>query len=361
MKLHYTKILLFLLPLNILVTLLSNAHNKKNKPSITPHHTPTTTSRVLSECDTESSIYDNDEEINSVKKILERQTSQRFEEYQERMKEKRRKRKEQRDKNIQKIIHKDKMEKNLAEKIEKGCLMCGCGLGSVAGSVGLFGGVVINIWKPAALKAAIAAALKANEAMISAAGVKAGAAAGKKFVIEELGKLGVSILDNQSLVSYFTTIPYNTASVITKDVYNQYVQTCLYDTSRNLFSPFGYVNRHIGICNSVLKQTEAVSQSRKYISHIEGIERTVQTMVSYAEVSAKAAADIATKQATEASIKTSTDAIEAASTQLYGAIGYSILAILIIVLIMIIIYLILRYRRKKKMKKKAQYTKLLNE
>ncbi|KYN92987.1 rifin, partial [Plasmodium reichenowi] len=49
------------------------------------------------------------------------------------------------------------------------------------------------------------------------------------------------------------------------------------------------------------------------------------------------------------------------STQLYSAIGYSVLAILIIVLIMVIIYLILRYRRKKKMKKKAEYTKLLKE
>ncbi|CDO61851.1 rifin, partial [Plasmodium reichenowi] len=54
-------------------------------------------------------------------------------------------------------------------------------------------------------------------------------------------------------------------------------------------------------------------------------------------------------------------AIDAASTQLYTTIGYSILAILIIVLIMMIIYLILRYRRKKKMKKKLQYIKLLTE
>ncbi|ETW39110.1 hypothetical protein PFTANZ_00172 [Plasmodium falciparum Tanzania (2000708)] len=140
MKLHYSKILLFLLPLNILLT-LHQVHSK-NKPYMTQRLTQT--NRSLCESDTESSIYDNDEEINSVKEIFERQMSQRFEEYEERMITQRQKRKEQRDKNIQKIIHKDKMEKNVEEKIEKGCLMCGCGLGSVAGSVGLFGGIAFK-------------------------------------------------------------------------------------------------------------------------------------------------------------------------------------------------------------------------
>ncbi|KOB86422.1 hypothetical protein PFDG_02076, partial [Plasmodium falciparum Dd2] len=185
------------------------------------------------------------------------------------------------------------MEKNLAEKIEKGCLMCGCGLGSVAGSVGLFGGVAINIWKHLALEASIKTAIAEGTAKIAEAAEAARIQAGKEFVIAGLEKLGVSILDNQSLVSYFTTTPYNTASVITTALYKQHYKICVYDPSRNLFSPFGDVNRHIGICNSVLKQTEAVSQSRKYISHIEGIEKTVQTMVSYAEVSAKAAAKTA--------------------------------------------------------------------
>ncbi|EWC89225.1 hypothetical protein PFNF54_01982 [Plasmodium falciparum NF54] len=108
-------------------------------------------------------------------------------------------------------------------------------------------------------------------------------------------------------------------------------------------------------------QTSAVSQPRQYISTEEVIKRTVQNMVSDAEGPANTAAEIAEAIET-AKIKAAEEkTIEAASTQLYGAIGYSILAILIIVLIMLIIYLILRYRRKKKMKKKAQYTKLLNE
>ncbi|SOV78342.1 rifin PIR protein, putative [Plasmodium reichenowi] len=355
MKLYCSKILLFPLPLTILLTSSSYVYNN-NEPQTT------TTSRVLSESDTESSIYDNDEEINSVKEIFERQTSQRLREYDERLQVKRQKRKEQRDKNIQKIIHKDKMEKNLAEKIEKGCLMCGCGLGSVAGSIGLFGGIVINIWKPVALKGAIAAALKANEAMISTAAKTASDAAGAAKVIELIqSTYSVDELGGTVLESYFAATSYKNASVITQAVSNQYVQTCLYVPSSNLYLPFPDPKSNITICRSVLNQTLAVSKPKTGISTIDGISTAVQNMVSEAEVSAKAAADIATKQATEATIRTSTETIDAACTQLYSAIGYSILAILIIVLIMLIIYLILRYRRKKKMKKKAQYTKLLNE
>ncbi|KNC37282.1 rifin [Plasmodium falciparum RAJ116] len=359
MKLHYTKILLFFFPLNILLTSY-HAHNK-NKPSITPNHTRTTTSRLLSEYDTESSIYDNDEEMKSVKEIFERQTSQRFEEYQERMKEKQQKHKEQRDKNIQKIIHKDKMEKNLAEKIEKGCLMCGCGLGSVAGSVGLFGGIAINIWKPTALDAAIEAAIAKSAAKITAVAEAARILAGKEAVIAELQGFGVFNLDNQSLVSYFTTISYNNASIITQAVNKQYLQTCAYVPSLNKYLPFTDPKSNITICRSVLKQTEAVSQSRKYISHIDGIRTAVQNIVTKADGSANAAAEIA-EVAEKATIKVAQEkAMEAATTSYYTPIIASIVAIVVIVLIMLIIYLILRYRRKKKMKKKAQYTKLLNE
>ncbi|CDO61705.1 rifin [Plasmodium reichenowi] len=354
MKLHCSKILLLFLPLNILLTSYHVYNN--NEPQSTPHHTPTTTSRVLSESDTESSIYDNDEEINSVKEIFDRQTSQRFEEYQERMNEKRQKRKEQRDKNIQKIIKKDKMEKNLAEKI-----MCGCGLGSVAGSVGLFGGIIINIWKPGALKTAIAAAIAKRAAEISAAGIEAGETAGKQLVIAGFKKLYVSTLDKQSFESFFTATSYKNVASITEAVHKEYLQTCAYVPSLKRYLPFADANRHIPICQSLWKQTSVVSKRGEVISDIDVIQRTVQTMVSDAEGPAKAAAktaEVAKKLAIETAEK---ESIEAASIHLYTTIGYTILAILIIVLIMVIIYLILRYRRKKKMKKKAQYTKLLNE
>ncbi|SOV84072.1 rifin PIR protein, putative [Plasmodium reichenowi] len=85
MKLLYSKILLFALALNILLT--SYYVYSKNKPYITSHHTSRYTSRVLSEGDIQSSIYVKDAEMKSVKEIFDRQTSQRFEEYQERMKE----------------------------------------------------------------------------------------------------------------------------------------------------------------------------------------------------------------------------------------------------------------------------------
>ncbi|CDO61575.1 rifin [Plasmodium reichenowi] len=136
MKVHYINILLFALPLNILVY-------NKNKPSITTHHIPIYKSRVLSECDVQSSIHDKDADMKSVKEIFDRQTSQRFQEYDERMKDKRQKRKEERDENIKKIIQKDKMDKSLVEKIEKGCLRCGCALG---GGVLPVWGLVSGLW-----------------------------------------------------------------------------------------------------------------------------------------------------------------------------------------------------------------------
>ncbi|KYN93010.1 rifin, partial [Plasmodium reichenowi] len=153
MKLHYSKILLIALPLNILKP-------NKNKPSIIRRHTQT--NRSLCACDTQSSIYEKDAEMKSVKEQFDDRTSQRFEEYEERMKDKREKRKEERDKNIQKLIEKDKMDKSLAEKVEKGCLKCGCALGGVAASVGLLGGIGIYGWE---ISAIAAAAKKAGDAI----------------------------------------------------------------------------------------------------------------------------------------------------------------------------------------------------
>ncbi|ETW45683.1 hypothetical protein PFMALIP_06257 [Plasmodium falciparum MaliPS096_E11] len=380
MKVHYINILLFAFTLNKLV----NTHKKL---SITARHTqkiPTT--RSLSECELYMSNYDNDPEMKRVMQQFHDRTTKRFQEYDESLQEKRQMCKEQCDREIQKIILKDKLEKeltekfsalhtdihsdaiptcicekSLADKVEKGCLRCTYGLGTLAPTVGLIGSVAVGAWKPKALEAAIAAALKANDANILAAGVEAGEIAGKEAVIEGLKKMGISTLGGKDLGNYFATTPYKNVASIAKAVYEQHFNTCAYDSSGIMRFPFPDANRNIPICRSVWQQTSVVSRSGEHISPDEIIKRTVQNMVSEAEGTANAAAEIAesTKIATikEAEEKT----IEAASTQLYGAIGYSILAILIIVLIMLIIYLILRYRRKKKMKKKAQYTKLLNE
>ncbi|SPJ09514.1 rifin PIR protein,putative [Plasmodium sp. DRC-Itaito] len=359
MNLQYSKILLFALPLNILLILY--AHNKY-KPYITTHHTPIYILRLLSECDIQSSIYDNNPQMKSVMQQFVDRTSQRFEEYDERMKEKRQKRKEERDKNIQEIIEKDKREKSLEQKIEKGCLKCGCALGGVAGSIGLFGGVAINIWKPGAITAAIEAALNAAAPKIAEAAEAAGEAEGAAKVIELIqSKYVLSTLNDQTLRSYFATTSYKKASVITEAVKKLHYEKCILDSSGIVRFPYGDGNRQIPICRSVWEQTQAVSQQGQTISHMNVIETTVETMVSDAEVSAKAAEAAKSAELTAAIKAREAGVINTIFMSKQTAIIASVVAILIIVLIMVIIYLILRYRRKKKMKKKAQYTKLLNE
>ncbi|CDO62033.1 rifin, partial [Plasmodium reichenowi] len=160
MKVHYINILLLALPLNILV------YNQWNHKSTTPHPTPST--RLLCECELyEPANYDNDQEMKRVMENFNRQTSQRFKEYDERLQSKRKKCKEQCDKEIQKIILKDKLEKelmdkfatlhtdiqsdaiptcvcekSLADKVEKGCLRCTQNLGGiVAPSSGVLAGI----------------------------------------------------------------------------------------------------------------------------------------------------------------------------------------------------------------------------
>ncbi|CDO62063.1 rifin [Plasmodium reichenowi] len=339
MKLHYTKILLLFL----LVTIL--AHNK-NKIYITPHHTPICTLRVLSECDIQSSNYDKDADIKSVKENFDRQTSQRFEEYQERMKDKRQKSKEQREKNIQKIIEKDKMDKSLAEKIEKGCLRCGCGLGGVAASVGIFGTVAVN----ELTKAAISTAMVEGEAAAQAAGNAARIPAAIKAVIEGIEtEFGVSTVGVNGFQSLFTANTYNNVKNIANAINTQYsASSCL----------TGGSDPNNPICLWLMQKHEAAEKIRGNVfSTYKSIEAAVRTIVS----DAQNAAETAAQQATENAIKASTAVVQAKYSSCQTAIIASVVAILVIVLVMIIIYLVLRYRRKKKMNKKAQYTKLLNE
>ncbi|ETW19857.1 hypothetical protein PFFVO_01243 [Plasmodium falciparum Vietnam Oak-Knoll (FVO)] len=352
MKLNYTKILLFFFPLNILVTSY-HAHNNKNKPSITPRHTQRYTSRVLSECHIQSSIYDNDEEMKSVKENFDRHTSQRFDKYEERMKGKRQKSKEERDKSIQEIIEKDRKDKLLAQKVEKGCLRCACGLGGVAASVGLFGGLGIYGWKTTATATAMELAKEAAEQ----AGVAAAAKAGKNAVIAGLKEFGVEKIADQSLVSYFITTEYTNVRNIARAI------SIEYQTDLCLFGGSGSgADKSKTICTWVRANFFAAKDSpgnvsKQGVSTNALIQEAVETIVS----NAKNAAGEASKEATEEVIKTSTVAVESTYASCQTAIIASVVAILIIVLVMIIIYLVLRYRRKKKMNKKLQYTKLLNQ
>ncbi|CDO62238.1 rifin [Plasmodium reichenowi] len=336
MKLYCSKILLFFLTLNILVT-SSYAHNNKNKSYSTPRHTQT--NRSLCEGDIQSSSYDNDKDMKSVKENFNRQTSQRFEEYEERMKEKRQKRKEQRDKNIQQIIEEDKREKSLAEKIEKGCLRCGCALGGVAASVGIFGTVAVK----ELTKAALVAAEKVGATEIAAATAK-GAKAGMEILIHKLEhELGISNVFHSSLGKFITIENYLDATIIFERVKDQY-KLCFPTGSpcadNFLFSSYRNMGETEGI-------KTALESAQKIVGEAVGKAKEMTVNATANEMEILKDGKLANVAAT--------------SYSSYSAIGYSVLAILIIVLILVIIYLVLRYRRKKKKNKKDQYTKLLKE
>ncbi|SOS77872.1 PIR protein, putative [Plasmodium sp. gorilla clade G1] len=320
MKLH-DKILLFSLPLNILVLSRSYAHNK-NKPYITPQ-TPTNTSRVLSECDINTSIYDKDPDMKSVKENFDRQTSQRFEEYEEHMQEKRRKCKEQCDKDIQQIILKDKMDKSLAKKVEQGCLRCGCGLGGVAAGVGIIGAIAVNVWSKAATAAAIESAKQA--------GIQKGMEVGTRIAIEKLREINVigAILPGDQLTK-LVTASYGKAQYLSEAIYAAKEEVCA--SGKNVLA-----------CSDPLSNTSQLLPK-----------------VGMASIEAHSSGNAAVAAETS---RVQTAALEKINTTYLNsttAITTSIIVILIIVLIMVIIYLILRYRRKRKMNKKAEYTKLLN-
>ncbi|SOS81700.1 PIR protein [Plasmodium sp.] len=256
--------------------------------------------------------------MKSVKENFDRQASQRFEEYEERMITQRKKYKEQRDKDIQEIIIKDKIDKSLEEKVEKGCLKCGCGLGGVAASVGIFGSIAVSEVKKAAL---VAAAQKGIDAGINVA-------------IKKLGNIvGLSefkLIDWAAKINETNFLKQNELITIVNQVNN--------------------------MCNDVEPAKETLfCQATKAI----GKKSSMLDVQTISEQAAEAAVEAgeAAKNAEKAQIAL----VNAESTHLYNAIGYSVLAILIILLVMVIIYLILRYRRNKKMNKKQQYTKLLNQ
>ncbi|SOS78652.1 PIR protein, putative [Plasmodium sp. gorilla clade G1] len=312
MKLHYSKILLFSISLSIFVS--SSYANHENKPYITAH-TPITTSRALSECDTNTSIYDNDPDMKSVKENFYRQTSHRFEEYEERMIKKRQKCKEQCDKDMQKIILKDKIEKSLEKKV---FFKCGCGLGGVAAAVGIIGPVAVSVWE----KAAIADA------------VQKGITAGISKAIDGLG----NILE----LNEFQLIDW--VSMVTSTTYNKPME---------LVKIVNFVNN---------KCTESAAAGEKLFCSATKSISEISSMLDVKTISPMAA-DVAREagKAAKTAEAAQIDLVNAASYNAYSAIGYSVLAILIILLVMVIIYLILRYRRIKKMNKKQQYTKLLNQ
>ncbi|EWC88212.1 hypothetical protein PFNF54_02990 [Plasmodium falciparum NF54] len=322
--------------------------NTHKKPSITPRHIQTT--RSLCECELYAPAnYDSDPEMKRVMQQFHDRTSQRFHEYDDRMKTTRQKCKDKCDKEIQKIILKDKLEKqmaqqfstlhtdiqsdaiptcvcekSLADKVEKGCLRCAQNLGGVAPGWGLLSGFDYVTWSQyisgIAAKAAADAGLKA--------GVKVGLVNAVKIVTNTLIESGgeIPIMDWEKLIIFGDFSDGVTLHAIFKNLNN--MMNCHLDSGKySQFSMF----------------------VQKFAKNFKPI--TANYSKEVAEVT-KAVADAKTGVLTKAGNATSS---------LSTGITASIIAIVVIVLIMVIIYLVLRYRRKKKMKKKLHYIKLLEE
>ncbi|KNG74789.1 rifin [Plasmodium falciparum IGH-CR14] len=318
MKVHYINILLFALPLNIL------EHNK-NEPHTTPNHTQTT--RSLCECELyELANYDNDPQMKEVMQQFEDRTSQRFHEYDERMKTTRQKCKERCDKEIQKIILKDKLEKQMveqfstlqtdiqsdsiptcickksvADKVEKTCLKCGGILGTTVPQLGILGGISTHMLTTAATSAAIDAGMKA--------------------VVDKLKDFVNGFSGNTvDLTPIVNPSSYNCGNLLLENAKNLTKTTCMPNSDGKLST----------LCAQI--------QNSGSISTFNG----------FAEAGTDA--------------YNTTWATKTAEINSFNiAMMASIIAIVVIVLVMVIVYLILRYRRKEIIKKKLQYIKLLKE
>ncbi|SOV77765.1 rifin PIR protein, putative [Plasmodium reichenowi] len=349
MKTHYINILLFALPLNILV------HNQRNHKNTT-HHTPKIpTTRLLCECDLYMPNYNNEPQMKSVMENFNKQTQQRFHEYDDRMVEKRKRCKDKCDKEIQKIILKDKLEKQMAEqfatlhtdiqsdsiptcfceksladKVEKGCLRCGSVFGGgVVPSVGLLGGIGqlgLDVWKTAAIKTATKEAISEATKAAMQEGMKA-----VSLKIEGLSKSFFKADGFVDLSSIVNKLTYKNGDALVEAAKKVIGEACKNERG-NLTSFYNTTIRNTGELN--IKNFAEAGRS--------AFKTTLASKTEEFE-----AANLATVDATYGGCQT--------------AIIASIVAILVIVLIMVIIYLILRYGRKKKMKKKLQYIKLLKE
>ncbi|SOV76098.1 rifin PIR protein, putative [Plasmodium reichenowi] len=375
MKVHYFNILCIVLPLNILVS------SPTKNPSIA-HHTPKIpTNRSLCECELYAPAnYDNDPQMKRVMENFNKQTQQRFHEYDERMQEKRKECKERCDKEIQKIILKDKLEKELmdkfatlqtdiqsdaiptcvcensiADKVEKGCLRCGGVFGGgIAPSVGVLGGIgeaAISAWKVAALKVAFAAARKAGVAK----GLAAGNARGVEIVTYFLEQSSVKALIPEIWEEISSINHYNKVINFAELIFTKKSAICSVGADSSLDSMCLNFDFSFGI---------RIRTGTRVINGPPGSEPVINTLnglVEKAKLTATTEAADVISTTTPKIINEKTAVINTIYMGKHSAIIASIVAIVVIVLIMVIIYLILRYRRKKKMKKKLQYIKLLEE
>ncbi|EUR62178.1 hypothetical protein PFBG_05892 [Plasmodium falciparum 7G8] len=345
MKVHYINILLFSLPLNIL------EHNPWNH-YMKPH---TYTNRSLCECDLYIPNYDNDAQMKEVMENFNKQTQQRFHEYDERMKTTRQKCKDQCDKEIQKIILKDKLEKqmeqhfnmlhteiqsdaiptcvcekSIADKVEKGCLRCGGVLGGTLPELGLICGTALytlNAWKPLALKAATEEAITEATSLATKAGINT--------VVSKIKGLLAAFDGDKGL--------FDLTKIVTPSTFDN--GPALFKSAEELANGICIVNGKdidgSSFCSTILR-----GDTTHFGPYAKAGRSTFEATLTTKTAEFKGA---------------NIGAVDAKYAFWQTANIAPVVAIVVIVLIMVIIYLILRYRRKKKMKKKLQYIKLLEE
>ncbi|CDO61682.1 rifin [Plasmodium reichenowi] len=346
MKVHYINAFLFALPLNILL-LSSQVSSPKKNPSIIPRHTQT--NRSLCECELYAPAnYDNDPQMKKIMESFNKQTQQRFHEYNERMKTTRQKCKDKCDKDIQKIILKDKLEKefmdkfatlqtdiqsdaiptcvcekSLADKTEKFCLNCGKTMGGFFPGYCLVSGLWYAAWTNYVPIAVAKAAIDAGMEVVN-----------HVLKLLDIQKIPDVILKGISSINDFRNVA-QFAGILETELKLSCAAKSL---SAGAIKPLG-----TQICMSV---NSGQASGPTVEDFVKGALRTIVEKAPQA-AEEKAVEVTANYASTTSSLST--------------GITASILAIEVIVLIMMIIYWILRYRRKKKMKKKLQYIKLLEE
>ncbi|ETW45990.1 hypothetical protein PFMALIP_05945, partial [Plasmodium falciparum MaliPS096_E11] len=289
-----------------------------------------------------------------------RQTQQRFHEYDERMVEKRMQCKEQCDKEIQKIILKDKIdkeltekfatlhtdiqndaiptcicEKSIADKVEKNYMKCTQNLGGiVAPSSGVLAGIAelgLSAWKTTALKTAIAAAEQAG----AVAGKAAGDAAGAAEVVQLIAsKFSIKPLGTQTLQTAINVTNYTNESHITQAVFMQYRWSCTPRGPGAITLPRAVPAAREPICNTVETLVFAQGKVVERSSLEDSIKSVVNQIVTKAETAASTETAKVTASETETLKATNIAAVEATYASGQTAIIASIAAIVVIVLVM---------------------------
>ncbi|CDO62036.1 rifin [Plasmodium reichenowi] len=339
MKVHYINILLFALPLNIL------EHNERNHNNTTLH---TVITRSLCECELYAPAnYDNDPQMKYVIDNFNKQTQERFHEYDDRMIEKRKQCKDKCDKEIQKIILKDKLEKELmdkfatlhtdiqsdaiptcvceksvADKVEKTCLRCTQNLGGiVAPSSGVLAGIAegaLYAWKPGALDAAIKAAISKGATKIAEAAEAAGIQAGKEAIIESLKTLSVHNFWTDMSDYILKMRHYNNVGDIVSIIQKKNYEFCL---------RFGEDDSIDTICDAYSSKLTAYAEDGNFSAlPKDALPKVLEKFAAEAKGPADAAAEVARESATTGITEKETVLFEAGFNSSISSINAAIIA-----------------------------------